>query len=394
MYLPTLNRGNLVVAYIVMIFLCCCVFARTAISEESDRAKLNELQKKINSLQKELEHDNLQKNKAVAELKLTEKAIAQSASRLYSIEQQLNESQKKLGGLTAQQQELSHQLIKNHDYIVEQTRTAYALGNQEYLKLLLNQQDPSKVARMVVYYQYFNRSRTNRFVEIKNDMRQITDLEKNIHLQTANLTQLKQNALQDKKELDSNREQRKQLVASLSADLKQKDNALQSMLRDEQHLKKLLNQLQEIDDVQLDLAPPKEFSQLKGKLPWPTEGKLIANFGANREQTGKVKWRGTVIQTRPGQEVRAIAYGRVVFADWLRGFGMLLIVDHGKGYMSLYGQNEQLYKKLGDWVNANDVIATTGNSGGHNAISLYFEIRHNGIPVNPANWCKSIPGVS
>jgi len=394
MYLPALKRGNLVETSFAIFLFLCSIFATAAVSEDADPTKLVELQKKITTLQKELEHDNLEKDKEVNELKVIEKAIAQSASRLQSIELQLNKSQKKLDSLTAQQHELSQQLVKNHDFIVEQTRMAYALGNQEYIKLLLNQQDPSKVARMVVYYQYFNRSRANRFIEIKNDIAQLYKLEQNIDQQTEQLEKLRQNALQDKKDLDNSRSQRKQLVATLTADLKKKDKALQAMLQDEQHLKKLVNQLQKIEDVQLDLAPPKEFGQLKGDLPWPTKGKLIANFGANREQTGKVKWRGAVIQTEPGQKVHAIAYGRVIFADWLRGFGMLLIVDHGKGYMSLYGQNEQLYKKLGDWVQANDVIATTGNSGGHNAISLYFEIRHNGVPVNPAKWCKSLPKVS
>ena len=150
----------------------------------------------------------------------------------------------------------------------------------------------------------------------------------------------------------------------------------------------------ELDDVELNLATPKDFKQLKGQLSWPAKGKLTARFGGIRNNKGNLKWKGIVIQTQPGESIRAIAYGRVVFADWLRGFGMLLIIDHGKGYMSLYGHNEQLHKKLGDWVQAKEVIATSGNSGGQETTSLYFEIRYKGIPQNPNTWCKSLPQFS
>jgi len=397
MYIPvkqTAIQCLLFLVVVIPLLFIVILFSRIAQSDDSDHHKLSQLQKKINLLQSELEKDNQQKDRAVFDLKVIEKSIAEASQNLRIIQHQLADTQRKHDALIDRQLQLRQQMAVNRNYIIEQTRTAYALGNQEYIKLLLNQQDPSRVARIVVYYQYFNRSRMDRLNEITTNLQNLTSLEQDISRDTEQLTQLQHTAVQNKNILQSRREQRQQVVAMLTSELKKKDNSLQALLRDEQHLKQLLNQIQDLTDVQLDLAPPKEFSQLKGQLSWPTRGKLIASFGSNRENTGNVKWQGTLIQTTPGQSVRAIAYGRVVFADWLRGFGMLLIVDHGKGYMSLYGQNEQLYKKIGDWVQADEVIAATGNSGGHNTISLYFEIRHNGVPINPAKWCKSLPDIS
>ena len=212
-----------------------------------------------------------------------------------------------------------------------------------------------------------------------------------VHTKSRQLRKLKIEATEKKQLLETNHKQRHQLVAILNSQLKTKDQVLQNLLRDELHLKRLLNQLDhEIKDVQLDLSPPKEFISLRGKLPWPTQGKMTARFGSSRH-TGDLKWKGVMIQTDAGDAIHAIAYGRVIFADWLRGFGMLIIVDHGKGYMSLYGHNQQLHKKLGDWVQANEIIATAGSTGGQKTSSLYFEIRHNGVPQNPTKWCHTLP---
>ena len=268
------------------------------------------------------------------------------------------------------------------------------MGKQEYIKLLLNQQNPSDVARMVMYYQYFNNSRLQHMKQIDTGIEELKTVKKEISGKSIRLQELKEEISEERKILETSRQQRKDLVAHLTSKLKSKDQVLQSLLRDEQHLKRLLNQLEdELGDVNLDLGDVKKFVSLRGKLPWPTRGKVSARFGSSR-QTGNLKWKGIVIQTQPGDTIQAIAYGRVIFADWLRGFGMLIIVDHGQGYMSLYGHNQQLHKNLGDWVQPGEVIASAGNSGGQNISSLYFEIRHNGVPQNPAKWCRSTPNKS
>ena len=357
----------------------------------ADREKLANLQRKIDTIQKELEADNKAKDEAVYKLKQTEKDIAIESAQLKHIDQRLQQLKEKRSSLLDQQSELGHQISIHRDYLARQLQAAYAMGKQEYIKLLLNQQNPSDISRMVAYYQYFNNSRVDRINEIKQDLSSLNEVSEQVRNKTNELQSLKAKAEESKRLLEINHKQRRELVANLSAQLKNKDQALKSLLRDEQHLKRLLNQLEnELGDVQLDLNPPEEFTALKGKLPWPTQGKVTARFGTSR-QAGELKWKGVMIETKPGNVIRAIAYGRVIFADWLRGFGMLIIVDHGKGYMSLYGHNQQLYKKLGDWVQGNEIIATAGNSGGQKTSSLYFEIRHNGVPQNPGKWCKS-PG--
>ena len=358
----------------------------------SDEDKLAKLQQRIIQLQSELELDNKQKDQATHELKLTEQAISQSAAQLRHLNKQLNTSQEYLKKLTREQLELDKQLQANRFYLMKQIQASYAMGKQEYIKLLLNQQNPSEVARMVVYYRYFNESRAKRMTEIDTSISRLDEVGQEITANNSKLNNLRQQAIEDQKILDLSRKQRQHLVAQLSAKLKLKDNALQALIKDEQHLKRLLDQIEiELKDVETDLAIPKDFNQLKGQLPWPTKGKLTTLFNSVRNTTGNLKWKGIVIQTQPGESIRAVAYGRVVFADWLRGFGMLLIIDHGKGYMSLYGHNEQLHKKLGDWVQAEEIIATSGNTGGQDTTNLYFEIRRNGIPQNPEKWCKSLP---
>jgi len=375
-----------VLLFCVLYAFAISAFADTTAQEE----KLTKLQEKIHSIQKELEEDNKQKDYAVYKLNMVEKQIASQIKQVHNIDRQHDQQQQKLSSLSRQQRDLEKQLAIHRDHLRKQMQSTYAMGNQEYIKLLLNQQNPADIARMVVYYQYFNKTRMERLKEINSGITDLHKVSNQIHTKSKRLRKLKKETTEKKQLLEENNKQRRQLVATLTSKLKTKDQVLQNLLRDEQHLKRLLNQLEhELKDVQLDLKPPKEFVKQRGKLPWPTQGKMTARFGSSR-QASDLKWKGVMIQTNAGDTIHAVAYGRVIFADWLRGFGMLIIVDHGKGYMSLYGHNQQLHKKLGDWVQANEIIASAGNSGGQKTSSLYFEIRHNGVPQNPTKWCKSL----
>jgi len=361
-------------------------------AEESDKDKLDALQLKIEKLQSQLAEDNRDRDHAVYLLQLAEKEVSTASAKLRKTEFSFQASQQELQKLQNQEQDLKTQLSTNTEFLSNQIRAAYGIGNQEYVKLLLNQQDPSSVSRMLVYYRYFNQSRLDKLQSINHRLSELKEIRRNIETETATLANLKQSAFREREELKQQRSERNKVVASLTASLQQKKYVLDSMLRDEQHLKKLLNEIEtQLKDVQLDLAPPKQFRQLKGELDWPVKGAIAAYFGTTRKNSGDIKWKGLVINTDYGAAITSVAYGRVVFADWLRGFGMLIIIDHGDGYMSLYGHNEQLHKKLGDWVQANETIATSGHTGGQMTTSLYFEIRHNGTPQDPVKWCKSLP---
>ncbi|WP_455376200.1 murein hydrolase activator EnvC family protein [Kaarinaea lacus] len=370
-------------------------FGKVSLAGQTDQEKLTELKTRIQELQAELKADNQQKDNAVYLLQLAEKEVANARKKLRQTENEYNTSQQKLVSLNQEKKQLRHQMATNRDYLTNQIRAAYSIGKQEYVKLLLNQEDPASVARMMVYYQYFNQSRANQLQRIDKRLTRLKTISSEIETQSEKLNALKLAALNEQEILKSHRNKRSSVVANLSVTLKKKNNLLNSLLRDEQHLKKLLQEIEtQINDVQLELSPPREFKQLKGQLGWPTTGTITARFGSTRKNSGNLKWKGVVIRTEAGNTVKSVAYGRVVFADWLRGFGMLIIIDHGDGYMSLYGHNEQLHKNIGDWVQANETIATSGHTGGQMATSLYFEIRHKGKPQDPVKWCKSLPARS
>lgn len=364
-------------------------------ASEDEQKKLETLKTQIQQLQNQLSEENRQKDHAVYQLQQAEKEVALASSKLRKTEKDLGKSQQKLTALKEEEQKLQHKFSENRKFLVKQIRAAYSIGKQEYVKLLLNQEDPATVSRMVTYYQYFNKSRASQMQKIDSRLARMQSVRRDIAAETEKLEFARQQIMDQRQTLKGRRTERANIVASLSESLREKNQLLNKLLRDEQHLKKLLRKIEsQLEDVQLDLSPPQKFRQLKGKLTWPTTGKLAARFGSVRKNSGNLRWKGVVINTEPENAIKSVAYGRVVFADWLRGFGMLIIVDHGDGYMSLYGHNEQLHKKVGDWVQPREVIATSGRSGGQLATSVYFEIRYRGKPQDPVKWCKSLPARS
>jgi len=361
------------------------------VQHENNNDKLTQLQTRITNLQLELERDNKSKNRALNQLKTSEKKISAINVQLANLDKNIAKTHKTLQQLQSQQQHLTQQIGQHKKILSRQIRASYIIGKQEYIKLLLNQQNPATVSRVATYYRYFTNARVNQIQKMSANIALLNTTHTQIDAQTEELQQMRQQVNNNKATLETQRKQRKQIVAKLSKRLQKKDDALKILLRDEEHLKIVLQQLKsDLSDIDHKLTPHKDFKALKGSLPWPTRGKITANFGTIR-QTSQLKWKGVLISTQPGKAIHAIAHGQVVFADWLRGFGMLMIINHGKGYMSLYGHNESLHKKLGDWVNANEIIAAAGASGGQKNSSLYFEIRHNGKPQNPKRWCKASP---
>jgi septal ring factor EnvC (AmiA/AmiB activator) len=213
-----------------------------------------------------------------------------------------------------------------------------------------------------------------------------------IAAETKQLEKLRNRRLSEKEALEEKHRQRGTLVAKIGVELKDKDQRLQVMLKDEKELARLLGVLAEaLQDIPAESGESQHFASLKGKLKWPTKGKLTEQFGSKR-RVANLRWQGVMIKAKEGAKVRAVSHGRVAFADWLRGYGLLIIIDHGDGYMSLYGHNQSLYKETGDWVEAGDAIAIVGESGGQQKTALYFEIRHLGKPIDPEKWCRQSAG--
>ncbi|MES9856936.1 MAG: peptidoglycan DD-metalloendopeptidase family protein [Sedimenticola sp.] len=361
---------------------------------QSEEARLNkkdselkQLRQQINTLQHSLKEREDEQQRLQEELQVSERQIGEAARRLRVLSESLKRQRQRLGQLQERRQRQQGELAGHQKILAGQVRAAYAMGRQERLKILLNQQDPAVVSRMLVYYDYFNRNRTERMKQIDRVLETLGETELALTLEEQRLVELQSSELDTKQQMELAQGERHQVVAALNQDLRSKGQRLKGLQQDETQLQKLLSKLEEELIAQpLERLDRKLFKSRKGKLSWPSKGRLTARFGTSR--AGNLKWDGVLIAAPEGRAVRSIHHGRVAFADWLRGFGLLLIIDHGDGYMSLYGHNQSLFKETGEWVDAGEQVALVGSSGGQNNPGVYFGIRYKGRAVNPKIWCK------
>ena len=345
---------------------------------------------RISNLQSELESAKDHQAELNKNLQDVEQKIGQLARRLRVLVGSLNRQQQQLKKLQKKRTKQEQELDTHRGLLSQQIRTAYAMGRQERIKILLNQQDPATISRVMAYYDYFNQARIEQLTLIQGLITKLQETEADLISETNRLEELQAKELQQQDALKQAQLARYEVVKALTAKISSKDQELGGLKKNEHQLKSLMQRLQQ------ELSPPAEavshkpFRSLRGRLPWPSKGKLVARFGTSKG--AGLRWDGVVIAGQEGQEVQAVHHGRVAFAEWLRGFGLLLIIDHGNGYMSLYGHNQSLFKEAGDWVEAGETIALVGSSGGRLKAGVYFSIRKKGKPVNPKRWCKKIKG--
>ena len=346
-------------------------------------AQLRHLEEQIEYLQQEMHDTRTQYGRLQKQLQVSEEDIGEVAARLEAIHGELKDKQNSLVDLKKRKLTQEEQLAAYRQMLVKQIRSSYMVGRQDYLKLWLNQEDPARVGRMLTYYDYFNRARVQQIEKISETLETITDLTQQIITETNELNQLVLNQENKKQTLASNYDERKTILDQLEKILAYQDKKLKGLYEDKQRLEKLLNNL---ESVAKNIPQPTgiRFAQLKGKLTTPVKGSIFKQFG--EPLIGKLKWQGVLINASLGDKVKAVADGRVVFAQWFRHLGLLVIVDHNDSYMSLYAHNQSIYVKTGELVRGGDVIGSVGNSGGQKTTGLYFEIRHRGIPTNPLPW--------
>jgi murein hydrolase activator len=351
--------------------------------------KLDDLRAKITGLLSGLTDNKSKRTDLRQDLQKLEVGIAKVSIALRRTEQKYKASDNKLAALRQELAEMRVQLDEQRQLLAGQLRAAYTIGQQPQLKLMLNQKVPAEMGRAMVYFDYLNRARNHEIEAYLSGIVQKQALESSIEKTAKQLAQLAIEQKSQKQQLDVSRESRKSLLEHLNQDIEQQQLALQDLEGSRNRIEKLLMSLGELmADIPASAGSEQAFSSRKGKLPWPVRGNFDAEFGDNRSQGG-LKWNGVLINASYGTPVRAITSGRVEFADWLQGFGFITIVNHNDGYMSLYGHNQALFKKSGDWVEAGETIATVGDSGGHDTSGLYFEIRYQGKPVNPKQWCSA-----
>lgn len=352
--------------------------------------RLEQVRKEIAGMRDRLEAAQGERGKLEAALRRTDRDIARTDRELASLSRAVDETGERLGQLEAEQERERARLARQLSLLSRQLRAAYLAGRQDRLGLLLNQEDPATVGRLLVYYQRYNEARGDRIREARQGLEKLAAITREVG-ETRNRLEAdraRQLALRDT--LAAGREERRQLMARLDEEIRTTGTGLQRLEEDEAGLAELLRSLDRaLQDIPDHSRLDEPFAERRGRLPWPARGQLKASFGTPRGGQADLQWRGVVIGASPGDPVHAIHHGRVVFADWMRGFGLLTIVDHGHGYMTLYGHNQSLYRNPGDWVSAGDLIARVGDGPAPDSQGLYFEIRHQGKPLNPGRWCDS-----
>lgn len=350
--------------------------------------KLDHIQQSIVNIKENLKDNRSNRGNTLTQLRQLESKISHNARALKKNELEIKSVSKRIKQLNKNLKLLAKKLDKQRSILGEQIRAAYALGAQQNIKMLLNQQNPSELGRTQAYFAYFNKARKK---EIEQFIQSTKSQQQQQHELSGKLLDQKK-ALATRKEqkqlLEEQRLRRSQLLLQLNEKINNQEQTLSELETSRTKIEDLLRSLgQLLADTPAAPSDRKPFKQQKGHLPWPIKGPFLARYGQSRNQ-GDLKWKGILIGSPYGVPVRAITHGRVAFSDWLQGYGFIIIIDHGDGYMSLYGHNESLLKQAGDWVAAGDVIATTGDSGGQPNPGLYFEIRSRGKPVDPLPWCS------
>jgi septal ring factor EnvC (AmiA/AmiB activator) len=351
--------------------------------------ELENVREKISDLKKSMDKRAADRDRVTGDLQKAEVQISEKRVRLKEIERQKQFSERRKAELEDKLKVRESELEAESTQLAAQVRAAYTSGSQERIKLLLNQQDPATTGRMMVYYQFLSDYRGDNIDRVKVIIDELAVLHEQASEEESRLTGLARARYAELVDLNTEQEKRQALLVALKSKIEQEGNEIERLAAEEKDLARLIAELTSIlSDYPIRSEEP--FSKLKGQLTWPVAGRLLHDFGQPRAG-GRLKWNGVVLAAPRGREVRAIYHGRIVFADWLAGMGLLVIVDHGEGYMTLYGYNETILKSAGEWVAPGDVIATVGDSGGQQQASLYFEIRQGTRPINPRRWITRRP---
>ena len=389
--------------------------------EQTQRA-LSDVHERLESLKKELNNSQEAHKDAADALRESEKAISEANKKLYEINQRQHENKKALARLEADSEATSQSLAQQQKLLSSQLYQQYLHGRQSYAQMILQSEKPNEIARDVQYFSYIAKARAEIIKKMHNDLAKISRLNEETAAALKEVAELKQKQIEERRALRQQKSVKSKVVKSLSEQISAQRNEIKKLSRDEKRLAELVERLARIVPAKpkaakrvaankniSDTAPASEvnttdsevvasnealpnddlaginFAALKGKLRLPVRGDVTNRFGANREDSG-ISWKGLFIKANEGAEVKSVAGGRVVFADWLRGFGNLIIVDHGSGYMSLYGNNQAILKQAGDTVRGGDAIAYVGNSGGNQTNGVYYELRRQSRPFDPLSW--------
>jgi septal ring factor EnvC (AmiA/AmiB activator) len=387
-----------VIFLVRLLFYVTCLLAGST-AHASQQEELENLRQRITALQQDFDKTNESKSEAADALRESERNISTSKRKLNELSQQQNTAGHALEKLQQQSAQLNKEMQSEQQLLSKLLYQQYLGGKQEYLKLLLNNHDPNQVARELQYYDYIVRTRAAWVKSLRGKLLKIQAVSEQTQEKSKEIASLQNEERNQRQHLENEKHLRLQTLAKFAVQLKQQRREIGKLQHDENRLSQLVEKLSKMlsrpanssqahnDQLPDNAFDGKPFATLKGKLALPVKGIITNKFGAPRPDS-RVLWKGLFLRATESQAVKAVAAGRVVYADWLRGFGNLLIIDHGNGYMSLYGNNETLLKQVGDTLHGGDSIASVGNSGGNEESGLYFELRHEGNALDPLKWIK------
>jgi septal ring factor EnvC (AmiA/AmiB activator) len=371
----------------LLIVLAGAALVSVAGAQDAARAEaeLRQLRTEIERIRSQVAKDAAERDRLTRALRVAETAANKARGELDRLRGERQSREQRRAELARQKDDRERDLGRERAELAAQLRAAYLIGREEPFRLFLNQQDPARAGRLFAYFGYFGRARAGQLAAIEGRVREIDTLDASLGSEQERIQRLEQAQKSEVSRLDKARSERGDVLANMAAESKARAVSLQRLQREQAALEKLLRELRRASQkFPTDSRSP--FAGMRGKLAWPTAGKLAARFGERR--AGSVKWDGVLIAAARGTPVRAVYRGRVVYADWLAGLGLLIIIDHGGGYLSLYGHNEQLFRAVGDQVAPGDTIAGVGDSGGRAQPELYFEIRQAARPLDPSPWFR------
>jgi murein hydrolase activator len=366
------------------------LFHISAFSDDRSRKQkeLSQLKSRIEKLRHSIEVKENSKSSYSRQLRNIEKKIGKLSQQINSSTKALKSKRKSLKTLKKDKKRIQRSIKQQNQRLAQQLHAAYTLGQQEQIKLLFSQKNAAQLQRNLTYYEYFTRYRLDLIDSAQVNFQKLNANQLLIQQASKELNTLLSGLKKHKATLTQDHTKRKTIVANLEKELKKQGKNLGQLEEDAKNLTQLIDSLSKIlTDIPAPPASNTKFAKLKGKLAWPVKGNVRKLYG-RRKPPSNLRWQGVVIKAAEGNNVRAVSHGRIAFSDWLRGLGNLIIIDHGDGYLSLYGHNQSLYKSAGEWVEAGDIVASIGSSGGQNHPGLYFEIRKKGKPLNPSIWCN------
>jgi len=393
--------------HLVVIALLLCTSAAGAAAESADsaqaRAKLAAVRARITALTNRLGLELKQRDTLNARLREADLEITAKRRRLESLHAAELDAERRRRELRAERARTATALEAERAALAAQARTAYMIGQQGQMRILLNQTNPAEAGRMLTLYGYFARERAAKIDEIDARAARLQQLATEIDEEAAKLQTLADDVGREVAGLEHARAERALALAALAKQVSSGNQEMGQLKREEQAVESLIADLAQVMQ-DFPVETQQSFGQLRGRLPWPVPGRMTTRYQESRAnatqpvavalpaagEASNVRWNGVMIETAPGAKVRAPYFGRVIYADWLQGLGLLIIIGHSGNYMTLYGHAEVLYKSVGDWVAPGDVIAAVGDAGAVPP-QLYFEIRDGRKPVDPKIWLKSNP---